>query len=92
MSRPLKNRTIDKDLKFTCFKPVWVPKEGIEIVEINPDELQAIRLCNYDKLSQIDSAKEMWISASTFNRIFKSWCFKVADALTNWKAIRALKN
>jgi len=91
MARPCKNRKIDKDLEFTCFKPIWVDEEKLSKVELECDEIQAIKLAHYDNLSQSESAKQMEISAPTFNRILKSWYKKVADALVNAKAIKAVK-
>ncbi|MCD5380854.1 DUF134 domain-containing protein [Candidatus Gracilibacteria bacterium] len=90
MARPCKIRKVDESLKFTCFKPVGVDEESMQRVEIEPCELQAIKLSCGDELSQADSAKQMEISASTFNRVLKGAQKKIADALLNGKAIKVI--
>ena len=90
MARPCKIRKVDANLKFTCFKPVWIDEKNMQRVEIDPCELQAIKLSCWDQLSQIEAAKLMEVSASTYNRILKWGQKKIADALLNWKAIKVI--
>lgn len=52
------------------------------------EEIEALRLKNIKKFSQIECAKEMDISQSTFQRILSSAYNKVSDAIVNGKAIR----
>lgn len=40
------------------FKPRGVPLSGLEINILELDELEAIHLCDYECLSQIDAAKK----------------------------------
>ncbi len=91
MARPCKIRKVDKTLSFTCFKPVWGDDNLLQKVEIEPCELQAIKLSCSDNLSQVEAAKQMEISASTFNRVLKWAQKKIADALINWKAIKVVE-
>lgn len=90
MVRPCIDRKIENDLKFTCFKPVWIKTN--EKVEIQICELEAFRLSNLEDLSNIEWAKKMWISAPTFNRLIKSAQKKIADALINWKKLRVYES
>lgn len=90
MARPQKNRKIDSKLKLNCYRPVWIDESTLERVEIDPCEMQAIKLSQLDNLSQAESAKYMEVSASTFNRILKSGNSKIADALINGKAIKII--
>jgi hypothetical protein len=51
------------------------------------DELEAIRLADLEGMYQEDAAKKMNISRQTFGRIIESAHRKIADALTNGKAL-----
>ncbi len=91
MARPQKPRNVEKEVKFTCFKPAWVPRNNLEKVELQAWELEALRLSNLDELSQLEASKKMWVSASTFNRLLKSAIKKITYALVNGKWIRIYK-
>lgn len=86
MARPCKDRTIEKEPCYTCFKPSKA-KENIEKIHLRLDEYEAIRLLNLEEVSNIDWAKKMWISGPTFNRLTKSAHKKLTDAIVNWKCI-----
>ncbi len=73
------------------FKPIGIPMVELESVEIEIDELEAIRLCDYEGKSQIETAKLMQISRGTVQRILNSGRKKILDALLHQKAIK-LKN
>ncbi len=51
------------------------------------DEMEAIRLSDYEGLYQQDAAEKMGISRTTFSRILESAHRKIADALLRTKAI-----
>ena len=88
MTRPRKLRYINFTPGVTYFKPQGVPLCSLEEVELNPDELESIRLKNYKNLSQIDCAKKMKISQSTFQRILTLANKKISQALIDGKAIK----
>lgn len=52
------------------------------------DELESVRLNDYEELDQEKAAKKMGISQPTFHRLLLSARRKIADALVNGKAIR----
>ncbi len=89
--RPLKNRKLETNIVYTCFKPAWVSRKYLEKVELRADELEALKLSNIDGLTNIQAAEKMWVSAPTFNRILNSAYRKITDALVNWKWIRIYK-
>lgn len=91
MVRPCNNKIVEKDPEFTCFKPVWIPRNEIERVEISSEEFEAFRLSNLEQLSNKEWADKMNTSAPTFNRLVKSAQMKLADSLVNWKWIRIYK-
>lgn len=61
-----------------------------ELVEVilEPDELESLRLADFDKLSHEDGALKMKISRATFGRILEKARFKTADAILSGKAIK----
>jgi len=63
----------------------------LEKIELQADELEALRLSNLEWLSQQQASEKMKISASTFNRLLKSANKKITDALVNGKWIRIYK-
>jgi len=88
MARPIKPRRVMFDPNVTYFKPRAVPLSMLEEVNLGVDELEAMRLCDLKGLSQIQSAKKMKISQSTLGRILASAHKKVAESLTQGKAIK----
>ena len=91
MTRPLKPRRIFFDPNVTYFKPRAVPLSLLEEVDLDIDELEALRLCDFKNLEQIEAAKKMKISQSTLQRILTSAHKKVAEALIKGKAIKIRK-
>lgn len=63
----------------------------LEIVELTTEELEAYRLRHIKDFDQQQAAEQMNTSASTYQRIYYSAAAKIADALTNGKAIKIIK-
>ena len=55
------------------FKPTGIPLSELEIIEIEIDEFEAIRLCDYEGKSQIETAEIMLVSRGTVQRILNFW-------------------
>ena len=91
MARPIKPRRVLFDPDVVYFKPRAVPLSMLEEVDLSIDELEALRLCDLKDLEQKEAAKKMKISQSTLQRILTSARKKVAEALTNGKAIKIRK-
>jgi len=91
MVRPLKPRKILFDPNAVYFKPRAIPLSMLEEVDLNIDELESLRLCDLKDLEQEEAAKKMKISQSTLQRILVSARKKVAEALTEGKAIKIIK-
>ena len=81
-------RNISYDHNFVCFKPAWIPRMKLEHVELLKEEYEAMRLVDIEKYSMQEGAKQMGVSAPTFNRMVQSVHQKVADALIHHKWIR----
>jgi len=60
----------------------------LEVIELTHEELEALRLKNVEELTQVQCAKKMETSQSTFQRILTSAERKISTALIEGKAIR----
>ena len=81
-------RNIEADLSHICFKPCGIRKIYLEKIELYEDEMEAIRLSDYEGLYQQECADKMGISRTTFARLIESARKKTADALLHSKALR----
>ncbi len=91
MARPLKPRKICFNPGVTYFKPRAIPLSLLEEVNLELDELEVLRLCDYEELDQKQAAIKMNISQSTLQRILTSARKKIAEAIVKGKAIK-IKN
>lgn len=88
MVRPIKQRKVSFDPDVIYFKPRAIPLSELEEVDLGVDELEALRLCDFENLSQIKAAKKMGVSQSTLQRILTAARKKVTEALIKGKAIK----
>ncbi len=88
MVRPHKKRNIVFSPEAVYYKPAGIPLRELEEEQLELDEVEALRLCDYKDLSQKESAKKMNISQSTFNRILSKARKKVSTAIVEGKAIK----
>lgn len=88
MPRPYKEKTVQKLPPIADFKPCGVPRREIEPIILTIDEMEAIRLADVEKLSQVAAAEQMAVSSPTFNRILMRAHQKVGTALWQGKALR----
>lgn len=92
MVRPFKKRLIRFRPDVVYFKPQGIPLRALEEIDLGIDELEAIRLCDYEELEQKEAAERMKVSQSTLQRILTSGRNKIAEALIRGKAIKIQKN
>jgi len=88
MPRPCKNRRVRGKPISSYFKPNGISMNNLEEVSLTSEEFEAIRLKDYEELDQVDCAKEMEISQTTFHRILIVARKKISDAIINGKAIK----
>jgi predicted DNA-binding protein (UPF0251 family) len=88
MSRPKKERCIRCQPNALYFKPRGIPLIHLEEVGLSLDELEAIRLADYEGLYHEQAAERMNISRPTFGRILGEARRKIAEALVEGKALR----
>jgi len=91
MVRPRLCRRIRFNPNVTYFKPQGVPMRSLEVVELTAEEVEALRLKNRKDFKQLECAKKMKTSQSTFQRILSSAYKKVTEALIEGKAIKIIK-
>jgi predicted DNA-binding protein (UPF0251 family) len=87
MPRPRKCRKIRGDFDVFYYKPKGVGLSQLEQVDLELDEIEAIRLVDAEGLSMEEAAVSMKISKPTVCRVVNSARQKLADAVCNGKAI-----
>jgi len=88
MARPREQRKVNFCPLVTFFKPAGIPLRQLDIVVLDLEEGEALRLCHLDNLGQTAAAKKMRTSQATFSRILQRAYNKLADAMVHGKAIR----
>jgi uncharacterized protein len=86
--RPKKTRWVSCKPEERYFRPKGIPLKGMEGVVLTLDEFEAVRLIDLENWEQFDVAKRMNVHRSTVSRILTTGRNKIADALTNLKAIK----
>ena len=70
------------------FKPQGVPLAGLEVIHLQVEELEALRLAHADQLYQEAAAQRMGTSRATFGRLLDEAHRKVTRALLEGLALR----
>lgn len=87
MARPMMHRRIAIQPRIVAFKPIDAPLCDLEEVRLTFDEVEALRLADYEGLYQEAAAQRMGVSRQTFGRIIETARKKVADGLVNGKML-----
>lgn len=87
MARPKTIRKMVSPPKFKGFKPYGYYAKEEEPITMLFEEYEAIRLCDYELLNQLEAAEFMGISRPTLTRIYESARRKVAKAFAEARAI-----
>jgi predicted DNA-binding protein (UPF0251 family) len=85
--RPKKIRLCQGNFCGKSFKPTGIPLSRLDRIELYRDELEALRLCDRDELTQEEAGKFMGVSRGTVQRIIAVARLKVATALSEGKAL-----
>jgi uncharacterized protein len=88
MVRPHKTRRVCCVPRASFFKPSGIPVSELDHIEIQLDEMEALRLSDIEKLEQEDAAQKMQISRQTFGNILRQARQKLANAIINTKAVK----
>ncbi|MFH1802520.1 MAG: DUF134 domain-containing protein [archaeon] len=91
MPRPCKRRRVRGRPNSSYFKPAGIRLTELAETVLTMPEFEAIRLIDYNEVSQEEAGRQMQVSQSTLSRILKSAHKKISDALINGKAIKIEK-
>ena len=92
MVRPRKCRRIGCQPDVTFFKPKGIPISQLDIIELEMEEFEAIRLKDYKGLEQTEACKKMGISQPTFHRLLLEARKKMAKAIVLGCGIKIIGN
>ena len=87
MPRPCKKRRVICRPVAASFTPAGTAARSVQKVSLTYDELEALRLADYEGLYQEQAARRMNVSRATFGTIVMSARKKVADFLVNSKRL-----
>ncbi len=85
--RPKKQRHCDGELCGKAFKPTGTPLAGLAHIKILRDELEVLKLCDYEGLNQQEAGERIGVSRGTVQRLLASARKKVAEALSQGAAL-----
>lgn len=88
MPRPFRTRRVRFRPGITYFKPAGVPMSRLNEIVLTMEEFESIRLKDHERMEQSKAAEKMNISQPTFNRVLTSARKKIAEAITEGKAIK----
>lgn len=88
MPRPYCCRRIGFQPEYNYFKPRGIPADQLQEIDLTLDELEAIRLADFNGMYQAQAAKCMNVSRPTFGRIIESGHRKIAEALIAGKILK----
>jgi predicted DNA-binding protein (UPF0251 family) len=86
--RPKKTRWVKCDPSERFFKPHTKSKDSTDAIVLTLDEFEAIRLLDYEGLSQSQTSQKMHVHRSTVSRIAAVGRKKIIQALVEIKALK----
>jgi len=88
MMRPKFCRRLRFKPKAHYFKPQGIPMRHLKEIILTKEEMETVKLKDFDGLEQTEAAKKMNTSQSTFQRILFSARTKIAEAIVKGKALK----
>lgn len=85
--RPKKKRLCGGTFCGRAFKPTGISLQEAPQIFIQQDELEVLRLCDFEGLFQEQAGERMGVSRGTVQRILTSARRKVAEALSTGSAL-----
>jgi predicted DNA-binding protein (UPF0251 family) len=89
--RPRNIRTVFDPPKFKGYKPFGYYSNKGQPIRLLFEEYTAIKLCDYELMTQSQAAKAMNISRPTFTRLYESARRKIAAAIAEARSIEMEK-
>ncbi|MFA8299311.1 MAG: DUF134 domain-containing protein [Hyphomicrobiales bacterium] len=90
MPRRRRMRKVVAPPLFKGYKPFGNRTQKSEVVELNYEEYEAIKLSDYDLMSHAEASKLMDVSRATFARIYETARRKIAKAFVECKTIHTV--
>ncbi len=87
MPRPRKKRNCRHFHGDRVFKPRSIPMSELEVVRLDVDELEALRLCDLEGHEQESAGARMAVSRGTVQRLLKSGREKLVGAVIHNSAL-----
>lgn len=88
MSRKKKDRTVNQPPLYGEFKPTGVSAKYLNQINLNLDEYEALRLSDYQGMSQEEASNEMNISRPTFTRLIENARKKLVEFILTGKKLK----
>ena len=88
MPRPQKKRSICQMPSHDSYGPLKKGEKPTETVILSVDELECIRLIDYENLTQEEAASQMLVARTTVQRIYNDARKKIADSIINGKQLK----
>ncbi|HOX10369.1 MAG TPA: DUF134 domain-containing protein [Candidatus Moranbacteria bacterium] len=88
MTRPRLCRRLCFKPNAHYFKPQGIPMRQLKEIVLTREEMEAIKLKDFDGLEQTEAAEKMNTSQSTFQRILTSARMNIAEAIVKGKALK----
>jgi len=88
MPRPRKRRIVRRQPQPVVYKPAGVALSELRPIHLLPEELEALRLADVERLTQVQAAQSMGVSRSTLQRILARARRRVAVALVEGQALQ----
>ncbi len=85
--RPKKTRKCQGTFCGRAYKPTGTPLTELRKVELHLDELEALRLCDAEGMTQEEAGQSMGVSRGTIQRIITVARKKTSTALTEGYAL-----
>ena len=85
--RPKKRRRCKSNFCGNAFKPTGKPLVELNQIILYRDELEALKLCDFEGLFQEQAGEKMGVSRGTVQRILTSARRKAAEALSTGAAL-----
>lgn len=86
MPRPQKKRSVCQMPNHNSYGP-YQEKTPREVIILSVDELETIRLIDYENYTQEEAADQMLVARTTVQRIYNDARKKIADSLINGKQL-----
>lgn len=88
MPRRKRHRFVHREPPISVYKPAGIPIKELEEILLAVDEFEAVRLADFEGLSQREACEIMKISQPTFHRVLASARKKIAHSIVQGHALR----